>query len=148
MKKWIYLILFAIIALVCYSLFYSAKTHVEAVQVADELIVKTDSLDKTVKVLAKEKDSALKEIETLDSAMVSKDLLIEGQKTSIRALRRDTAALKRVGPIIIHDTVYITETKNFWGKKKKTIEKTSTTDTLELEEFEQDSIMAEPDSTE
>jgi hypothetical protein len=148
MKKWIYLILFAIIALVSFNLFYSAKTHVEAVQVADELIVKTDSLDKKVKVLAKEKDSALKEIETLDSALVFKDQLIEDQKTSIRTLRRDTAALKKIGPIIIHDTIYITETKNFWGKKKKTIEKTSTTDTLEVEGLEQDSIMAEPDSTE
>lgn len=147
MKKWIYLLLFAIIGLVCYNLFYSAKTHVEAVQVADELIVKTDSLNNTVKVLVKEKDSALKEIEILDSTLVVKDQLIEIQSTNIKTLRRDTAALKRVGPIIIHDTVYITETKNFWGRKKKTIEKVSSSDTLEVEESESDSLFSQPDST-
>lgn len=146
MKKWIYLLLFAIIGLVCFNLFHSAKTHVEAVQVADELIVKTDSLNNTVKVLAKEKDSALKEIETLDSTLLIKDQIIQVQSTSIRTLKRDTAALKRVGPIIIHDTVYITETKNFWGRKKKTIEKVSSSDTLDVEGTEPDSLFSEPDS--
>lgn len=144
MKKWIYLLLFAIIGLVCYTLFYSAKSHVEAVQVADELVVKTDSLDKTVKVLHKEKETALQQIQLLDSTLVVKDQVIDQQKNNLTTLRRDAAVLKKMGPIIIHDTVYVTETKNFWGKKKKTVETVSSTDTLdipqtEIEPFELDS---------
>ena len=45
-----------------------------------------------------------------------------------------------MGPIIIHDTIYITESKNFWGKKKTTVESVSSTDTLEIEETVPDTI--------
>lgn len=146
MKKWIYLLLFAIIGLVCYTLFYNAKTHVEAVQVAEDLVVKTDSLDKTVKFLHKEKESALKQIELLDSTLTLKEQVIDEQKSNIKTLKRDALVLKKQGPIIIHDTVYVTETKNFWGKKKKTIEKVSSTDTLDLEVPEPDSLEVLPDT--
>jgi hypothetical protein len=137
--------------LVCYSLFYSAKTHVEAVQVADELVVKTDSLGKTVNVLHKEKETALEQIQFLDSTLVVKEQVIDRQKMNLTTLRRDAAVLKRVGPIIIHDTVYVTETKSFWGKKKKTVETVSSTDTLDLQQsgpgpFELDSDTMQLDS--
>jgi len=133
MKKQIYFLLFAIIALVCYTLFYNAKTHVEAVEVAEELVVKTDSLSCTVEVLHKEKDSVLTQINVLDSTLTIKDQLIYKQNAAINVLKRDTAALKKIGPIIIRDTVYVTETKNFWGKKKTSVESTTSIDTLEVE---------------
>lgn len=136
MKKWIYIILFAIISLVSYTLFYSAKTHVEAVQVVDDLVVKTDSLTTTVKVLHKEKDSALTKIELLDSTLTEKETLINTQNITLKILKRDTAALKKIGPIIIRDTIYITESKNFWGKKKTTTETSTSVDTLEITEPE------------
>ena len=41
--------------------------------------------------------------------------------------------VKQMGPIIIHDTIYITETKNFWGKKKTSVGQTTSVDTLEIE---------------
>lgn len=139
MKKQIYILLFAIIALVCYTLFYNAKTHVQAVEVVEELEIKTDSLTETVTVLHKEKDSVICEKHMLDSALVVKDMVINKQSSAIKSLRNDTAALKKVSTIIIRDTVYITESKNFWGKKKKSIETSTGVDTL-LEEFETDTL--------
>lgn len=136
MKKWIYILLFAIIGLVFYTLFYSAKTHVEAVQVADELVIKTDSLNNTVEVLHKKNDSALTKIQLLDSTISEKETLISEQNNVLRILKRDTAALKKIGPIIIRDTIYITESKNFWGKKKTTTETSTSVDTLEITEPE------------
>ena len=56
MKKGMYFILLAIISLVCYTLFYNAKTHVKAVETTNELVTKADSLITTVKILHKEKD--------------------------------------------------------------------------------------------
>lgn len=147
MKKLIYLLLLAIICLVCYSLFYNAKTHVEAVKVADELEVKTDSLDKTVKILHMEKETALKQVDMLDSTLTVKDQVIDQQKNNIVSLKRDAAVLKKQGPIIIHDTIYITETKSFWGKKKRTVESKSSTDTLDLELEQPDIPESQPDST-
>lgn len=140
MKKWIYLLLFAIVGLVCYTIFYNAKTHVQAVEVVEELVVKTDSLSTTVEVLHKEKDSVLTQIEVLDSTLTLKNWVIFKQSNDLNTLKKDTAALKRIGPIIIHDTVYVTETKNFWGKKKMSIESVSYTDTLDIEEVEADTI--------
>lgn len=140
MKKWIYLLLFAIVGLVCYTIFYNAKTHVQAVEVVEELVVKTDSLSTTVKVLHKEKDSVLTQIEVLDSTLTLKNWVIFKQSNDLNTLKKDTAALKRIGPIIIHDTVYVTETKNFWGKKKMSVESVSYTDTLKIEEVETDTI--------
>lgn len=134
MKKLMYVLLFAIIALFSYSLFNNAKTHVETVEAVEKLAVETDSLHTTVSVLSKSKDSALTQIEALDSTLTAKDQLIMDQKTTLTGLKRDAESLKKMGPIIIRDTVYITETRNFWGKTKKTVEKVSDADTLELEE--------------
>lgn len=141
MKKQMYVLLFSIIALVCYSLFYNAKTHVETVEVVDELVEKTDSLDNTVKVLHKEKDSVLCELKVLDSTITLKDSLITIQRANIWSLRKDTSLLKKVTPIIIRDTVYITESKNFWGKKKRSVESTSNTDSLDFELYEDSTIV-------
>jgi len=140
MKKGMYFILLAIISLVCYTLFYNAKTHVEAVETTNELVSETDSLLTTVKILHKEKDSAISKINLLDSAITSKDSLLVKQSTDLTSLKRNIVAIKKIGPIIIHDTIYITESKNFWGKKKTTVETTTSTDTLEIEETVTDTI--------
>lgn len=136
MKKWIYILLILIISSVCYSLFYNAKTHVDTVKVVDELIVKSDSLTGTVEILHKEKDSALTQIELLDSMIEKKDAIIGQQNSDLNGLKKETANLKKMGPIVIHDTVYITETKNFWGKKKTSIENSTVIDTVDVTEPE------------
>ena len=140
MKKGIYFILISIVSLVCYTLFYNAKTHVEAVEATNELVTKADSLAVTVEVLHKERDSAFTKIDLLDSTLVSKDSILVKQVTDLTTLKRNIVAIKKVGPIIVHDTVYITESKNFWGKKKTTIENVTSIDTLEIEEIIPDTI--------
>lgn len=146
MKKQIYFLLAAIIALVCYTIFRNAKTHVEAVEVVEELAVVTDSLSsaadsltETVTVLHKEKDSVISEKHMLDSVLDVKDMVITKQSSAIKSLRNDTAALKKVSTIVIRDTVYVTESKNFWGKTKKSVETSTDVDTL-LEESDQDTL--------
>lgn len=146
MKKQIYFLLAAIIALVCYTIFRNAKTHVEAVEVATELAVVSDSLSSAadsltekVTILHKEKDSVLTENEMLDSTLEVKDMFIIKQSSAIKSLKNDTAALKKVSTIVIRDTVYVTESKNFWGRTKKSVETSSDVDTL-LEETKSDTL--------
>lgn len=136
MKKWIYILLVLIISLVCYSIFFNAKTHVEAVKIVDELVVKTDSLTNTVEVINQEKELALTKVELLDSLIEGKDSIISQQNSDLKTLKKESLALKKTAPIIIHDTVYITESKNFWGKKKTSIQKSSNADTLEVIELQ------------
>lgn len=133
MKKLIYPLLFTIILFVCFNVFFSAKKHVDTVKEVDELVVKTDSLKEEVIVLNKVKDSVISKVESLDSTLCLKDSLITKQKYDLRTLKLDTARLKKVSTIIIRDTVYITETKNFWGRKKKTVETGSSTDSLDID---------------
>ena len=146
LKSQIYILLFSIVGFITYTIYYNAKTHVEAVEVADELVVQKDSLDKTVKVLIHTQDSVLSKIETLDSVLTSKDSVIDTQKNRIGALKRSEEELKTrvVTPIIIRDTIYITEKKNFWGRTKKSIESVSDT-TIMMEEMEEETTI---DSTE
>ena len=146
MKKQIYFLLVAIIALVCYTIFRNAKTHVEAVEVVEELVVVTDSLStaadslsEKVTVLHKEKDSVICEKHMLDSTLVVKDMVINKQSSAIKSLRNDTAALKKVSTIVIRDTVYITESKSFWGRTKKSVETSSGADTL-FDELQLDTL--------
>ena len=146
MKKQIYFLLAAILALVCYTIFRNAKTHVEAVEVATELAVVSDSLSSAadsltekVTILHKEKDSVLTENEMLDSTLEVKDMFIIKQSSAIKSLKNDTAALKKVSTIVIRDTVYVTESKNFWGRTKKSVETSSDVDTL-LEETKSDTL--------
>lgn len=136
MKKYIYSVLFIILLLISFNVYFSAKQHVDVVKVADELVVKSDSLTSEVKVLTKVKDSAMSRIEMLDSTILSKDSVITKQFSDIRGLKLDTAKLKKVSTIVIRDTVYITESKNFWGKKKKTVESSSSVDSVETDEPE------------
>lgn len=139
MKKKMYFLLFAIIASVCYTLFYNAKTHVETVEAVDALVVKADSLTTQVEVLYREKDSAIAQIGILDSTLTLRDSTISKQKDALYGLKRIFMNTKPAPPIIIRDTVYITETKNFWGRKKTSIESTTTQDTL-LEDLELDTV--------
>jgi len=139
MKKYIiHVILFSVIFFICFNIFFNAKQHVDTVKVVDELVVESDSLKSEVKILNIVKDSVMEKIELLDSTICSKDSLIVRQRVDLKTLKLDTARLKKVSTIIIRDTVYITETKNFWGRKRKTIETASSTDSLQLELNEND----------
>lgn len=143
MKKYIYLILSAIIISVFLNVFFSAKKHVEAVKVVDELVVKSETLHNEIKSLNKVKDSVMCKMEILDSTIQHKDSLILRQNFAIKTLKSDKEKLKMVSPIYIRDTVYITESKNFWGRRKRKIESTSNVDSLQLDSIEMDSTLTD-----
>lgn len=133
MKGKLKFLLFGIILLVSLNLFFNAKTHVDTVESAQKLQTKSDSLTIKVVTLKKEKDSAISKIEILDSTLTVKDEVIEKQSSHLNQLKNESMRIKQVGPIIIHDTIYITESTNFWGRKKTSVEQTTTVDTLEVE---------------
>jgi len=133
MKTKLKFLLFVIVLLVSLNLFFNAKTHVDTVKSAEKLKTQSDSLTKKVVTLNKEKDSVISKIDVLDSTLLVKENVIEEQSLNLNTLKKQTLMIKQMGPIIIHDTIYITETKNFWGKKKTSIEQTTSVDTLEVE---------------
>ena len=133
MKGKLKFLLFGIILLIGLNIFFNAKTHVDTVESVQKFKSKSDSLTEKVVTLKKEKDSAICKIEVLDSTLIVKDGVIESQSSNLNLLRKESLLIKQKGPIIIHDTIYITETKNFWGKKKTSIEQTTSIDTLEIE---------------
>lgn len=135
-RNQIYILLVSIITLVCYALLYNAKTHVQAVEVVDELVDVKDSLANQVIILYREKDSAVTILTTMDSTLMAKDAMLGMQRYALMLVQKKTDSLQLVGPMIIRDTVYVTESKSFWGKVKKSVEVVSDTTLLEFPKAE------------
>ena len=123
-KKYLYIVLAVLIGFVGFVLYWSGKSHVEVVVAAQELQQdntqlhqSVDSLDNTI-IVYKRKYAIT------DSVIAEKDKTIINQKKSIFGLLADAATkvFARESVVYIHDTVYITEKKNFWGKTKRNIE--------------------------
>ena len=123
-KKYLYIVLAVLIGFVGFVLYWSGKSHVEVVVAAQELQQdntqlhqSVDSLDNTI-IVYKRKYAIT------DSVIAEKDKTIINQKKSIFGLLADAATKEfaRESVVYIHDTVYITEKKNFWGKTKRNIE--------------------------
>lgn len=89
----------------------------------------------TDSVLIKSKETII----TSDSVSKESDKLVNQKVNSvakeISTLKQENKALSLRTEKVIRDTVYITEKKNFWGKTRKTIDSTQSTevvvDTLE-----------------
>lgn len=143
MKNKIFLLLFGIILLVVVTIGFNAKKQVDSVQEIVSLETTKDSLKTKVYELKNENDSVVSIMELLDSTLVMRESLINRQWNSINFLKNETTQIKKMGPIVIRDTIYITETKNFWGKKSKSIETITNIDTLELDtiQIELDSVI-------
>jgi hypothetical protein len=127
-KKYLYIVLTVLIGFVGFVLYWSGKSHVEVVVAAQELKQdnselqhSVDSLDYTVKVI-KYKYAGT------DSLLVEKDKTITNQKKSLYTLMKEAATkvFARESVVYIHDTIYITEKKSFWGKTKTSIAKSIT----------------------
>lgn len=143
MKNKIFLLLFGIILLVVVTIGFNAKKQVDSVQEIVSLETTKDSLKTKVYELKNENDSVVCILGVLDSTLVMRESLINRQWNSINFLKNETTQIKKMGPIVIRDTIYITETKNFWGKKIKSIETITNIDTLELDtiQIELDSVI-------
>ena len=124
-KKYLYIVLAVLIGFVGYILYWSGRSHVDVVVAAKELqqtnvelTHSVDSLGNTI-VVYKHKYAIT------DSVIAEKDKTISTQKKSIFSLLADAATkvFARESVVYIHDTIYITEKKNFWGKTKVNVEK-------------------------
>lgn len=93
------------------------KEEVIEEQVVDTLFVKSDSLFKQAIVTLPKSDKQF-------SKMVEKvDKKIETLKTEVVVAKKAVELAKADKKIVyIRDTIFIKEEKNFWGKKKVTID--------------------------
>jgi hypothetical protein len=142
-KKYLYIVLTVLIGFIGFVLYWSGKSQVEVVVAAQELKQDNsklqhniDSLDYTVKVI-KYKYAGT------DSLLVEKDKTITNQKKSLYTLMKEAATkvFARESVVYIHDTVYITEKKSFWGKTKTSVAKSTTSIDSASNLIEQESIL-------
>jgi len=91
----------------------------EEVQVTDSLFVKSDSLFKQATITLPKSDKQFtKLVEKVDKK-------IETLKTEVIVAKKAVELAKAEKTIVyIRDTIFIKEEKNFWGKKKVTIDST------------------------
>lgn len=136
------IVFFATIAVAITYIVISGKSHVEVIQKSEELVEQKAQLTDSVVSLECAKKESLKKLKEVDSALVSNKKLIEEQKQKIVSLDKETKLLK-VAPkavmaspsiVYIHDTVFITEKKNFWGKTKRTVNSVQSIDSVFNEE--------------
>ena len=87
----------------------SPNTEVVDIEQIDTIFVKSDSLAKQALVVLPKADKQV-------------DKLIERIEVKIETLKTEAVKAKSVKTVVIRDTIYITEKKNFWGKKKITVD--------------------------
>ena len=111
----------ALLLIVGLTIAFSAKKHVETVSTAIELAKDKEKLQQDVQIIRHT-------VRGYDSIVASKDSTIKTQKKSIFGLLREVATKLMVtsSVVTIHDTVFITEKKSFWGKTKTSVVKSET----------------------
>lgn len=152
-SKSIAILLIVLFGFIGFVLYWGGKNQVQVVVAAQELKQdnaelkhSVDSLDYTVKVIHHKFTKA-------DSLMAEKDKTITNQKKSLFSLMKEAATkvFARESVVYIHDTVYITEKKSFWGKTKTSIAKSTTSIDSASNLVEQEPIlmgsMAAPEDT-
>jgi hypothetical protein len=88
----------------------SPNTEVVDIEQIDTIFVKSDSLAKQALVVLPKADKQV-------------DKLIERIEVRVETLKRELVkANSVVKTITVRDTIYITEKKNFWGKKKVSVD--------------------------
>lgn len=122
-----YIILFVTF---CSCSFHQVDEHNKSYHHIDSAMVNSQKIHDSAIVLHKlVDDKTNKEVEKVLGKVQSLRLENLNLKTEIKELNQTT---KAVHYITIHDTVLITEKKNFWGKTKRDSMSSSSTDTLEL----------------
>ena len=139
-KKYLYIVLAVLIGFVSFVLYWSGKSHIEVAVAAQELQQDNTQLHQSVDSLGNTIVVYKHKYAITDSVIAEKDKTITTQKKSIFSLLADAATkvFARESIVYIHDTVYITEKKNFWGRTKVNVEKSvasiDTTSTLTEQE--------------
>ncbi len=87
-----------------------------------------DGVDSILKESKKINDSASKTLITADDVTEKKVIEVVNRVNRINAeLNSLKSTMRIVSKEIVHDTIYITEKKNFWGKTKITIDSSKST---------------------
>lgn len=152
-KVWLALVLCAIVAVAIYHLVVSGKQQIVEVQKSEALAQEKIKLCDSVKGLTVQKEKSLDQLKVADSLVQEQVGIINQQQYKIATLDQETRLLKKqpkeklataLKPeiIYVHDTVIITEKKNFWGKTKKTVTSTQSIDSVFSKE-ETDSLSVE-----
>jgi hypothetical protein len=128
LKRSLSIVFLLIILIALASIFFNGNAHLEVSKEAEKLVENNQSLTKKINVVITENKKIQAKVEAKDSALAVKESQIVSLNFGIYKVRKDVN-LKQV--IYIHDTIYITEKKNFWGKSKKTITSVSNVDTTQ-----------------
>ena len=123
----LYVLVFLLVAIVGVTIYVSGKNHMAAVETAVKLDSANASLQEQVVVVTNKYG---KELSKYDSVLAKKDSTIKVQKNSIFGLIKQVATRLFVTTSSIsyvHDTVFVTEKKNFWGRVRTSVATTSST---------------------
>ena len=123
----LYVLVFLLVAIVGVTIYVSGKNHMAAVETAVKLDSANASLQEQVVVVTNKYG---KELSKYDSVLAKKDSTIKVQKSSIFGLIKQVATRLFVTTSSIsyvHDTVFVTEKKNFWGRVRTSVATTSST---------------------
>lgn len=111
MKK---LIILSILVLGCVS---KAQQSADIQQFDAITLSKSDSLAKEAMVVLPKADKQV-------------DLLVKDVDARLEVLRNEAIKAKTI-KTIIRDTIYITEKKNFWGRKKTTVDSSGSVEVID-----------------
>lgn len=144
-KKYLYIVLVVLIGFVGFILYWSGKNHVEVVVAAQELKQDNTELHQSVDSLGNTIVIYKQKYAISDSIITEKDKTISSQKRSIFGMLADAAnkVFTRESVVYIHDTVFITEKKNFFGRTKTSIAKSTTSIDSSSSLIEQEPILLE-----
>ena len=147
----LYILVFLLVSVVGVTIYVSGKSHIDAVNTAVKLDSANVALQEQVIVVSKTYSSKMSK---LDSAIAKKDSTIKVQKGNIFSLIGQVAKqmFVKTSSVFVHDTVFITEKKNFWGRTKTSVAKTETSvdsssSTIVQEPILMGSMVAPVDST-
>jgi len=89
--------------------------------------------NKTDSVIIKSQETVVTSVKVFEQVDKSIDKKVKAVNNQIIYLKEENKILTKASPvkIIIRDTIYITEKKNFWGKTKVTKDSSQAVDTLE-----------------
>jgi uncharacterized protein YlxW (UPF0749 family) len=102
-----------IIALVLTQIYKSGSEHIDVIE--EDVILKADN-----KKLVQEKEVLQTSIKQLEKNLDSTggEIIIANPIETLEVIKRVKEYITLYDTIIVHDTVFIKEQKNFWGKTK------------------------------
>jgi hypothetical protein len=137
------IIFFAIIAVAISYLVISGKDRIEEAQQTEIILQQNTSLTDSVVCLESKASAVEKKLKAADSIVSVQTAKIADQIQKISKLDQEAKTLKSAPKLVmaskpeiiyIHDTVFITEKKNFWGKTRKTVTSVQSIDSVFREE--------------